>query len=308
MSHRLAPLFALCSDRCMDVEINTLLEHLATQGYIADRALATTLILMQRLGRPLLLEGDAGVGKTAVAQALSQVHRCELIRMQCYEGLDSSHAVYDWNYPHQLLSIKLQEQSGQALEEREAAIFSERFLLARPLLKAIRSEQPVVLLIDEIDRADEEFEAYLLELLSDFQITIPELGTLHARSIPHVILTSNATRELSDALRRRCLYHFLDYPNLDKEMCIVHCHLPDIDQRLLVQLIRFVQDLRGLDLRKRPGIAETLDWARALVGLRVDDLSGPVERVAETLACLLKTRDDLQQGDRTLLGELLQQA
>jgi len=292
----------------MDTEINTLLENLAAQGYIADRALATTLILMQRLGRPLLLEGDAGVGKTAVAQALSQVHRCELIRMQCYEGLDSSHAVYDWNYPHQLLTIKLQEQSDQPMEDREAAIFSERFLLARPLLQAIRCKQPAVLLIDEIDRADEEFEAYLLEVLSDYQITIPELGTLRARSIPQVILTSNATRELSDALRRRCLYHFLDYPDLDKEMCIVHCHLPDIDQRLLAQLIRFVQDLRGLDLRKRPGIAETLDWARALVGLRVDDLGGQAELVAETLACLLKTRDDQQLVDEPMLAGLLEDA
>ena len=304
----LAHTVALCSDRYMDAAINTLLEDLAAQGYIADHALATTLILMQRLGRPLLLEGDAGVGKTAVAQALSQIDRRELIRMQCYEGLDSSHAVYDWNYPHQLLTIKLQEQSDQPMEDREATIFSERFLLARPLLQAIRCEQPAVLLIDEIDRADEEFEAYLLELLSDYQITIPELGTLRARSIPQVILTSNATRELSDALRRRCLYHFLDYPELDKEMCIVRRHLPDIDQNLLQQLIRFVQGLRGLDLRKRPGIAETLDWARALIGLQVDTLARHPEVIAQTLSCLLKTRDDRQLVDEPMLAGLLEDA
>jgi len=292
----------------MDTEITGLLEALENQAYIADNALATTLILQQRLGRPLLLEGDAGVGKTAIAQALSKVHQCELIRMQCYEGLDSSHAVYDWNYPHQLLTIKLQEQSTQALEDREATIYSERFLLARPLLQAIRCEQSAVLLIDEIDRADEEFEAYLLELLSDFQISIPELGTLKARSIPRVILTSNATRELSDALRRRCLYHFLDYPDLDKEMCIVRCHLPDIEQTLLHQLIRFVQGLRRLDLRKRPGIAETLDWARALIGLHVDTLAHNPEVISQTLTCLLKTREDHQLLDDALLVQLLQDA
>ncbi len=302
----LAWLAGICSDLHMESEIDTLLETLAAHGYIADRPLATTLILMQHLRRPLLLEGDAGVGKTAVAQALSHIGQGQLIRMQCYEGLDSSHAVYDWNYPHQLLAIKLQEQTDQPLEDREAAIFSERFLLARPLLQAIRCERPAVLLIDEIDRADEEFEAYLLELLSDFQITIPELGTLRARSIPQVILTSNATRELSDALRRRCLYHFLDYPDLDKEMCIVRCHLPDIEQRLLQQLIRFVQGLRGLDLRKRPGIAETLDWARALIGLQVDSLARHPEIVAQTLSCLLKTRDDQQLVNAPMLAGLLE--
>lgn len=292
----------------MQKDLADLQERLAAAGYVADRALATTLALMLRLERPLLVEGDAGVGKTALAKALAQAFDCELIRLQCYEGLDAGQAVYEWNYPHQLLTIKLQESSDRPLMDKEAEIFSERFLLARPLLQAIRREDAPVLLIDEIDRADEEFEAFLLELLSDFQISIPELGTIRARSRPRVVLTSNATRELSDALRRRCLYHYLDYPGIDKELRIVETHLPAIERRLALQVVRFVQTLRGLELRKRPGIAETLDWAAALVGLRVGTLSDNPELVMDTLSCLVKTQEDRQRLDETSLRQVLARA
>lgn len=270
-------------------------------GYIADDELLTTLQLMGRLGRALLVEGEAGVGKTAIAKALSDVLESPLIRLQCYEGLDSNAAVYEWNYSRQLLSIKLQETRGPALD---TDVFTEEFLLERPLLKAIRQERAAVLLIDEIDRADEAFEAFLLELLSEFQITIPELGTVVARCRPHVVLTSNATRELSDALRRRCLYHYLDYPSPEKELAIVRTRLPEIDARLSAQIVSFVQGLRGWDLRKRPGVAETLDWARALIGLGVVDLrDGAI--VARTRACLMKTREDVDRLTAPAIIELL---
>ncbi len=238
-------------------------------GYIADAELATALFLLDHLKRPLLLEGDAGVGKTEVAKALAQALDCRLIRLQCYEGLDVNAAVYEWNYQRQLLAIKLLESSDDDADSKEQRIFSEAFLLQRPLLEAITQPESPVLLIDEIDRADEEFEAFLLEVLSDYQITIPELGTQHAVSTPRVILTSNATRELSDALRRRCLYHYVDYPSFDKELRIVRARLPDIGARLAQQVVGFVQQLRREDLRKKPGIAETLDWAAALMGLGV---------------------------------------
>ncbi len=283
-------------------------ERLAAAGYIADRTLATTLDLVVGLGRPLLLEGEAGVGKTEVAKAMAQVFDCELIRLQCYEGLDASSAVYEWNYQHQLLTIKLQEQARLSLQERESEIFSERFLLARPLLKAIQQRISPVLLIDEIDRADEEFEAYLLELLSDFQISVPELGTIRAAAVPYVVLTSNGTRELSDALRRRCLYHYLDYPSPEKELRIVESRLPDIDGRLARELVAFVQGLRNLELRKKPGVAETLDWAAALIGLRITELREHPDRILETLACLLKTREDVASVDDEAVGTLLRQA
>ncbi len=292
----------------MQEEIERFTTRLAEQGYIADRELATTLLLLQRLDRPLLLEGDAGVGKTAVAQALAAVEERPLIRLQCYEGLDVTHALYEWNYPHQLLAIRLMEESPSPPEERELEIFSERFLLPRPLLQAITSERPAVLLIDEIDRADEEFEAFLLELLSDFQVTIPELGTRRAVTVPRVVLTSNATRELSDALRRRCLYHYLDFPDPDKELRILQAHLPEIDQALAGQVVRFVQALRGSDLRKRPGVAETLDWARALMGLGVTRLSREAALVQQTLACLLKTAEDFRAMDAATCERLLEQA
>jgi MoxR-like ATPase len=230
-----------------------------------------------------------------------------LIRLQCYEGLDSSAAIYEWNYQHQLLTIKLQEQLNHSPEAQEAQIFSERFLLPRPLLKAITQEQSPVLLIDEVDRADEEFEAYLLEVLSDFQISIPELGTIKATSIPYVVLTSNGTRELSDALRRRCLYHYLDYPHIDKELVIVQRRLPGIDRTLALQVVSFVQALREMDLRKKPGIAETLDWAAALLSLDVASLQDDPEAVISTLASLLKTREDWTKVDRDTVAVLLGQ-
>ncbi|MGO4711203.1 AAA family ATPase [Bradyrhizobium sp. 2TAF24] len=265
-------------------------ERLAATGYIADGELATAIALMQLLSRPLLLEGEAGVGKTEVAKALAAVHDTELIRLQCYEGLDQSAALYEWNYQRQLLAIEAHRGVGGA--SVEDAIFSEKYLLERPLLAAIRHEQPVVLLIDEIDRADDEFEAFLLELLSDFQVSIPELGTVKARTIPHVVLTSNATRELSDALRRRCLYHYLDYPDVDREARIILARVPGASAALALQIARMVDGVRREDLRKVPGVAETLDWAAALVGLDVRDLRDAPETVHETLMCLLKTRED----------------
>lgn len=290
----------------MKADISQLQDNLERAGYIADRSLATALILGVRLGRPLLLEGDAGVGKTAVAKALSEVFTCPLIRLQCYEGLDASAAVYEWNYPHQLLALKLHEQSGYSPAQQEAQIFSERFLLPRPLLKAITQERPPVLLIDEVDRADEAFEAYLLEVLSDFQISIPELGTVKARSIPYVVLTSNGTRELSDALRRRCLYHYLGYPDIPKELAIVKRRLPHIDQRLAAQIVQFMDRLRAMDLRKKPGIAETLDWAMALLSLDVQRLGDEPQIILDTLGSLLKTQEDLTRVDGAVLAQLLE--
>src|SRR5580692_10681860 len=269
---------------------NEIADRLAAAGYIADPSLATALMLMDMLGRPLLLEGEAGVGKTEVAKALAKVHGSELIRLQCYEGLDRNEAIYEWNYQSQLLAIKIREQSdASALEEH---IFSEKYLLERPVLAAIRRAQAPVLLIDEIDRADEEFEAFLLEVLSDFQVSIPELGTITAISIPRVVLTSNGTRELSDALRRRCLYHPLDFPDVDREARILVTRIPGIDATLALQLARLMQGVRKEDLSKTPGIAETLDWAAALVGLGVSRLDADREAVFETLACVLKTRED----------------
>lgn len=286
-------------------DIVALMDRLARAGYIADRPLATTLLLMESLKRPLLLEGDAGVGKTALAQAYAAAHETTVIRLQCYEGLDVGQAVYEWNYAHQLLAMKLQERSDRPLAQTEAEIFSERFLLPRPLLKAITQDKPPVLLIDEIDRADEQFEAYLLELLSDWQVSIPELGTVHARSIPHVMLTSNATRELSDALRRRCLYYFLDYPGVEKELRIVENRLPGINTQLARQVVKFVHGVRALDLRKRPGVAETLDWAAALMALQIPSLPENTERIIDTLGCLMKTQEDRQRLDSTTLRGLV---
>ncbi|MDQ7039579.1 MAG: MoxR family ATPase [Rhodothermus sp.] len=281
-----------------------LIEGLEQQGYVADEALATVLYLMLTLRRPLLVEGDAGVGKTEIAYALAGYLDTELIRLQCYEGLDVHSAVYEWNYPRQLLAIKLWEQHEVPLEERERQLFSETYLLARPLLKAIQArEQAPVLLIDEIDRADEEFEAFLLELLSAFQISIPELGTIRARHIPYVVLTSNRTRELSDALKRRCLYYWLDYPDEAKELRIIRKQLPNIEADLAYQVVRFVQTLRQQRLHKIPGIAETLDWARALVALGVRRIDEAV--VARTAGCLLKSADDLEHLRNHQLEDLL---
>lgn len=267
-------------------------QRLAEAGYIAERSLAATLALFTELQRPLLLEGDAGVGKTEIARVLAKVFDCPLIRLQCYEGLDVNAAVYEWNYQHQLLAIKMLEQGKVNPESAEHQIFSEKYLLKRPLLQAITQSVSPVLLIDEIDRADEEFEAYLLEVLSDFQVSVPELGTIKATSKPYVVLTSNATRELSDALRRRCLYYYVEYPEFDKELRIVNTRLPEVGPQLARQVVAFVQALRKTELRKNPGIAETLDWAAALMRLNVSTLDDDIEAVMDSLVCLLKTRED----------------
>ena len=277
-------------------------QSLADCGYIADGELATAVSLMQLLQRPLLLEGEAGVGKTEVAKALSAVHATELIRLQCYEGLDQTQALYEWNYQRQLLAIEAHRGHAEQIEDQ---IFSEKYLLERPLLAAIRRAKPPVLLIDEIDRADDEFEAFLLELLSDFQVSIPELGTIHATSIPHVVLTSNGTRELSDALRRRCLYHYVDYPDVDREARIILARVNGTSASLALQIARLVESLRKEDLRKVPGVAETLDWAAALVGLDVRDLKDQPEIVHDTLMCLLKTHEDRSRITREVSARLL---
>lgn len=280
----------------------------ADVGYIADRELAMALRLMQLLHRPLLLEGDAGVGKTEVAKAMALILKAPLIRLQCYEGLDVNSAVYEWNYQRQLLAIKIWENEDITAAEKERHVFTEEFLLRRPLLQAISMDTPPVLLIDEIDRADEEFEAYLLELLSDFQISIPELGTIKARAMPFVVITSNATRELSDALRRRCLYHFVDYPSEAKELAIVLARLPGIAEALAGQIVRFIQGLRRMDLRKKPGVAETLDWAAALMGMQLGDLGQDLEAVHESLLCVLKTKEDHDLVSRAAVERLVSRA
>jgi len=269
---------------------DALRETLQSAGYVPEGGLVTTLWFAQTLERPLLIEGDAGVGKTAVAAALAQALDHRLIRLQCYEGLDLQQAVYEWNYGRQLLAIRLHEREQGGLSESD--LFSRDYLLERPLLAAIASERPCVLLIDEIDRADEAFEAFLLEALSDYQITIPEIGTVRARHRPLVVLTSNGTRELSDALRRRCLYHYLDYPSAEREIAIVKTTLPDAESRLVEEAVAFVQRLRREDLQKTPGIAETLDWVRALRQLLLTSLPEDPETLLRTLSCLLKTRDD----------------
>ena len=282
----------------------TLMDRFAAAGYIAETELATVLVLMHRLGRPLLVEGEAGVGKTEIARTLATVEDRRLIRLQCYEGLDTNAAVYEWNYSRQLLSIQLQE-AGAAQESLD--IFAPEFLLERPLLQSIRLPEPPVLLIDEIDRADEAFEAYLLELLSDFQVTIPELGTLSARSLPTVILTSNGSRDLSDALRRRCLYHYLDYPDHARELAIVEARLPGISHRLADQVTRVVQILRGRNLAKSPGIAEMLDWCSALMAASVDSLPADGELLAATRGCVLKNREDFDAVGADELADIVRQ-
>ncbi|WP_170362779.1 AAA family ATPase [Ruegeria arenilitoris] len=277
-------------------------QGLAEVGYVADDRLAMALHLAQTLGRPLLLEGPAGVGKTEVAKALAAQRAARLIRLQCYEGLDASHAIYEWNYQRQLLAIRASEAQGGT---SEAQLFNDDYLLKRPLLEAISEEEPPVLLIDEIDRADEEFEAYLLEILSDFQITIPELGTIKARSRPIVILTANGTRDLSDALRRRCLYSFLDYPSRETEMAILKARMPEVEGLLARQIVGVVQALRKEDLEKTPGIAEMLDWAAALSGLGVNDMAHSREDVQATLVCLLKTAADYDAAPPEVMDRLI---
>ncbi len=287
---------------------------LSKQKYIASDEIATIVYLSQKLGKPLLTEGPAGVGKTELAKALAGAMGCELIRLQCYEGLDESKALYEWEYSKQLLYTqllrdKLNDTLGKAKSLAEAAdrlareedvFFSNRFLLQRPLLKAILSEQQAVLLIDEIDRADAEFEAFLLEVLSDFQVSVPELGTLTARHKPVVVLTSNNTRELSEALKRRCLYLFIDYPTLQEELAVVRLKVPDLNPKLAQQAVEFVQRLRKTDMRKSPSISETLDWAQALVALNASNLDK--DTLEETLSVLLKHEADLQKAKRQIIN------
>lgn len=263
-------------------------------GFVVEDELATVLYLLLQLEKPLLLEGNPGVGKTQIAYILSKYLGYDLIRLQCYEGLDVNNAIYEWNYQKQLLAIKIHEQSDISEKEKEAMIFGEEYLLKRPLLQAISTDRKMVLLIDEIDRADEEFEAFLLELLSDFQISIPELGTMRAKHKPIVILTSNRTRELSDALKRRCLYHWVNYPSMEKELKIIHKHLPDIESQLAKQIADYVQRIRNLKLDKSPGIAETIDWARGIAALADNDDNA----IYNSLSCLLKSDHDIK-----LVGE-----
>jgi MoxR-like ATPase len=282
-------------------EVGQIQRLLEQQIYIADAAIATALFLSMTLGKPLLVEGPAGVGKTEIAKALANALNTKLIRLQCYEGLDATTALYEWNYPKQLLHLKLEESSSASEAEKEAMIFSEAFLLKRPLLQAITEhDQPPVLLIDEIDRSDEEFEAFLLEVLSDFQVTIPEIGSIKATHRPHVVLTSNRSRDLSDALRRRCLYHWIDYPSLEKELEIVRAKVPEIAATLSSQVAKVMQTTRTMSLSKIPGVAETLDWANALVALQAPELDEQI--VAETLGCFLKDEGDIAAFKAELPG------
>lgn len=275
--------------------IEDVTEQLASMKYITDRSLATVLFLSHRLEKPLFLEGEPGVGKTELALVMAGLFNAPLIRLQCYEGLDASTALYEWDYPKQLLHIRLEEQEKKGVDEIERTIYGEKFLIKRPLLQAILSsaDRRPVLLIDEIDRSDEEFEAFLLEVLADFQITIPEIGTMKANNKPMVIVTSNRTRDVHDALKRRCLYHWIDYPSFEKEYEIIVSRLPEIEETLAAQITGFMQKLRSVDFLKRPGISETLDWANALMAMQKGYLDEDI--VADTLGCILKYQDDISR-------------
>lgn len=279
----------------MFASIDDLEEQFSAQGYIADRLLLTSVYLSTSLGKPIFLEGEPGVGKTEVAKVLAAILDTELIRLQCYEGLDTYTALYEWNYPRQMLELRMEEARGNDKATIGKDIFREEFLLKRPLLRAIQTQgdKPPVLLIDEIDRSDHEFEAFLLEILSDFQITIPEIGTIRAVQPPIVVLTSNRTREIHDALKRRCLYHWIDYPTLEKELRIINSRVPGIEQQLSRQICRFMQTIRSRDFFKRPGVAETIDWAHALLALGIEELTE--DTVNATLGCILKYKDDIEK-------------
>lgn len=279
------------------ITLESVKEILNSQSYIADDYVAMSVFLSMRLNKPLLIEGPAGVGKTEIAKVMAKALDTSLIRLQCYEGLDANHALYEWNYQHQLLHLRINEDSD------EQTIFSDKFLLKRPLLQAISQEKAPVLLIDEVDRADEEFESFLLELLSDWQITIPEMGTVKAKTIPHVILTGNRTRELSEALRRRCLYLWIDYPTYEKELAIVKAKMPDIDYILAEQITKFMQEIRTLRLNKAPGIAETLDWAESLAAMHFTHLDKTM--IEATLGVILKDWQDIRQAQMSL-SELME--
>src|SRR4030095_15328517 len=284
----------------MRAEIKQIQDMMEKADYVTDPAIATSVHLAMTLKKPLLIEGHAGVGKTEIAKVMAKMLGTNLIRLQCYEGLDASQALYEWNYPKQLLHIKLEESTAHSMSEKEAAIFSPPFLIRRPLLQAISQPgAPPVLLIDEIDRADEEFEAFLLEVLSDFQVTIPEIGTINATQPPYVILTSNRVRELSDALRRRCLYMWIDFPGFDKEVRIVTRKVPGVNERLAREISRFMETVRTIRLAKVPGVAETLDWAQALSSLHADHLDE--ELVAETLGCVVKDDEHVHRLTRELM-------
>ena len=280
------------------VTLEQVQDLLAAQGYITEKPIVLSMFLSMRLGKPLLIEGPAGVGKTEIAKVMAKALDTDLIRLQCYEGLDANHALYEWNYQQQLLYLKMEEGLEMDLAEREKNIFSEKFLLKRPLLQAITHHKAPVLLIDEIDRADEEFESFLLEVLSDWQITIPEIGTILATHRPHVIVTSNRVRELSEALRRRCLYLYIDYPDFEKELQIVRSKVPGIDAKLGEQICAFMRELRQLRLDKVPGVAETIDWATALANLHIEHLDK--ETVESTLGIILKDWQDIRQTQMSL--------
>jgi MoxR-like ATPase len=284
-------------------QLENIRSMLSENGYITDEAVSMSLFLSLQLNKPLLVEGPAGVGKTEIAKVMAKALHTDLIRLQCYEGLDSTHALYEWNYQRQLLHLKMVEFNSQSIDEKEKTIFSDAFLMKRPLLQAITHHKKPVLLIDEIDRSDEEFESFLLEVLSDWQITIPETGTIKATHIPQVILTSNRTRELSEALRRRCLYLYIDYPDFEKEWMIVKNKVPAIDAKLAEQICRFMETLRNLKLEKSPGIAETLDWASALSSLHIDHLDKVI--IEQTLGVVLKDWRDTRHVQMSL-SELLE--
>jgi len=285
------------------IQLNDIKKMLFEQGYITDDAVAMSVFLSLQLNKPLLVEGPAGVGKTEIAKVMAKALQTDLIRLQCYEGLDATHALYEWNYQRQLLHLKMVEHNEQSVDEKEKTIFSDAFLMKRPLLQAITHDKKPVLLIDEIDRSDEEFESFLLEVLSDWQITIPEIGTINATHIPQVILTGNRTRELSEALRRRCLYLYIDYPEFEKEYLIVKNKVQQIDVKLAYQITKFMQEVRLMKLEKTPGIAETLDWAMALAALHIDHLDKTV--IEQTLGVVLKDWRDTRQVQLSL-SELME--